>query len=288
MRVFLVLYKKDFCISLDEDLNFSAPVLPDVLEKAEFQFLPAKLSKNDLLLFFAPFKTGGGVKDIIFAYFQVGKILKDKVYSAEHLFSDCEREGKGILSYSAKRVLTRYNSPENHFALPEFFRGLNVSVSGKNKNAHFRENGGVRYFENNFDCIALDVIPSRESGVFYTNALLEWTSSICENVRGKVTRRFSNEKIKGVGEGKTGFEKYFYTPDARGKIYCRKNHVICKKSTSLCQRCSLSKKEKGKSGCVWNLPLYSSRPYIPTTSKDAFAYFDALIEKGQVMDYRDE
>ena len=285
MRVYLVLYKKEFPFSLDGDLNISSPVLPFEISKGE---LPAKLSKNDVILFFAPFQSENGVKDIIFAYFQVGKVLKDRVCAASHLFSDPDRMGVGNLSYSAKRVLTRYNSPENFWALPEFFRGLNVSVSGKNKNAHFRENGGVRYFENSFGLIALDVIPSRESGVFYTNALYEWTSSMCENVRGKVTRKFYDEKIKGVGEGKTGFEKYFYSPDARGKIYCRKNHVICKKNTSPCTRCSLYKKEKGKSGCVWNLPLYTTRPYIPTTSKDAFAYFDALIEKGQVMDYRDE
>lgn len=285
MRVYLALYKKEFDFVLDTDLNFSVPVLPEVLHKND---IPAKLSKNDVILFFAPFKTQSGVKDIIFAYFQVGKVSGDKIYSAKHLFSDPEREGKGNLSYSAKRVLTRYNSPENFWALPEFFRGVNVSALGKNVNSRFRENAGVRYFENSFDCIALRVIPSRESGVFYTSALCEWISSMCENVRGSVTRKFYDEKLKGVGEGKTGFEKYFYSPDARGKIYCRKNHVICKKNSSLCSRCSLLKKEKRKSGCVWNLPVYSSRPYIPTTQKDAFAYFDALIEKGQVMDYRDE
>ena len=183
--------------------------------------------------------------------------------------------------------MTRYGSDKNAWSLPEFVRCVDVCCNGKNINSRFTHDGGTRYFKGGLDCISLSAVPSKASGTYFENALLEWVSSMCEDIRGDATRSFNSLKKADVGVGKTGFTKYDYIPDSRRAFYCRLNHTVGKRCMRVCESCPMYKKKGKKNVCEWSLPVYGALPYIPLTTGDAFAYFDVLLEKGVVMDYRD-
>lgn len=282
MSIYLIKYKSDLSFELSEELTYSMPSIPETLEMKGVSF-----SKNDLILFYAPVKTTkGNTEDTIFAYFQVGKIQDCKIHASKTLSFDGDRPGTANLSYSRKRVLTRYGSDENYWALPEFMRCERIEHNGREA-SWFCERDGIRFFENKTDILKISPHVSKAAAEYFENALLEWASSMCEDIRSGATREFCNLKKGHVGEGKTGFVKYIYRYDARGKIYCRFAHTVGKRNKNQCTRCPLYKKTAGKTLCEWSLPTYNGKPYIPTTTNDAFAYFDALLEKGLIMDYRD-
>ena len=280
MNVYLVKYfeKEPFC--LDGDLNYAKPCLPDRIKVSSFT--PAK---DDLILFYHTFVgESGSPQEVIFAYFQVKKTENGIAYAHKTLTFDGERQGFGVLNYSRKRALTRYGSPENFWSLPEFLKCMKIE---SRKSSGYREREGIRYFENTSPTVRISVPVSRDSSEYFENALLEWASSLCEDIRSDATRRFNLAKKGNVGVGKTGFVKYSYRPDMRRNFYCRHNHIVGKRNPKLCALCPMYKKEKGRHTCEWSLPLYGANPYIPLTVADAYAYFDVLLEKGLVMDYGD-
>ncbi len=269
---------------LSENLEFDFPALEKLSAKKLF-LEKEKVSKGDLILFYKTFsQKDTALFDMVFAYFEVGRIKDGVIQPAKKLSFDETRKGAGSLTYSRRRVLTRYSSPVNHWSLPEFFKCMNITSATSSLNSRFREDGGVRYFENTTRTFSLCPIPSRDSLVYFENALLEWTSSLLEEIRGECTRRFNAMKKGETGQGKTGFVKYSYRPDRRRAFYCRTSHTVGKKPREKCASCSLYK----RGACEWSLPDYNGRPYIPLSTADAFAYFDVLLEKGLVMDYRDE
>jgi hypothetical protein len=285
MKAFLVRYPEKEPFLLDGGLNYIKPDVPSSFKLSQLKISP---KKHDMILFYHTFKSeDGALQDTIFMYFQVDKTEKDDIFPAELLTFDNQRAGMGILNYSKKRVLTRYGSVSNHWSLPEFFKCLDITFKGKRLTPFFRENGGVRYFENTTAWLEISAIPSRSSGEYFENALAEWVSSMCEDIRGVATRHFNSSKKGDVGVGKTGFVKYSYCPDSRGRFYCRLNHTVGKRNMKICLGCPMYQKKKGRHICEWSLPLYNATPYIPLTLPDAYAYFDVLLEKGLVMDYRD-
>lgn len=288
MKIYLVRYPEKTPFFIDKELNYTPPTLPEKLSVSGLSLSHDAPSKNDILLFYHTFTAEDNtLQDVIFAYFQVGKSVDGDIYPTKQLSFDKTRCGMGILDYSRKRVLTRYGDEQAHWSLPETLRCVNLSCGKKSLSSAFKQREGLRFFDNRTLFVKLSAIPSRASGVYYENALLEWVSSICENIRGEATRGFNTAKKGDTGVGKTGFVKYDYAPDFRGKIYCRLNHIVDKRSSRLCASCSMHKKKNGKSVCEWSLPVYDKQPYIPLTTADAFAYFDVLLEKGLVMDYRD-
>ena len=285
MKFYLVKYPGTTPTLVSENLEIPEFSVEKSYSVRSLSLEKEELLKNDVILFYKEFElSDGSTQDMIFAYFQIGKILKNEIFPSKTLSFDQSRFGSGALGYSRKRVLSRYNSPSSHWSLPEFFRGVYISCNKKDLSSSFHDEGSVRYFENKTSHITLTSPHSRESGVYYENALLEFVSSMLENIRKDATRRFCETKKGDIGKGKTGFVKYLYSPDRRKKVYCRTCHTLGKKRLSDCRRCSLYK----NGNCEWSLPLYGASPYVPTSDRDAFAYFDVLLEKGLVMDYRDE
>lgn len=280
MNVYLVKYFEKEPFRLDGDLNYNKPDFPDRIKLSSFT--PAK---DDLLLFYHTF-VGETVliQETVFAYFQIKKIENGIAYSHKTLTFDKERCGFGVLNYSRKRTLTRYGSSENFWSLPEFLKCMNVE---SRNSSGYREREGIRYFENTSPVVKISAPVSRDSSEYFENALFEWASSVCEDIRSDATRRFNLAKKGNTGVGKTGFVKYSYRPDMRKNFYCRLNHTVGKRNPKVCASCPMYKKENGRHTCEWSLLLYGSNPYIPLTAADAYAYFDVLLEKGLVMDYRD-
>ena len=277
MNVYLVRYFEKEPYALDENLNYNKPDFPDSVKLSSF--VP---EKNDLFLFYHAFAADNASHEAVFAYFQVDKIENGIAYPTKTLTFDGSRQGFDVLNYSRKRTLTRYGSPENCWTLPEFFRCMSLEGS-----ICYRERDGLRWFENTSPVMKISAPVTPDSSQYFENALLEWASSMCEDIRSEATRGFNLAKKGNTGAGKTGFVKYSYRPDMRSSFYCRMNHIVAKRNPKLCDSCPMYKKEKGRHTCEWSLPLYGSNPYIPTTVADAFAYFDVLLEKGLVMDYRD-
>jgi len=279
MNVYLLRFSQKDPFLLDGDLNYVKPDFPDRIN------VGVNPEKDDLLLFYHTF-VGEGVNpcETVFAYFQVEKLENGIVYPSKTLTFDSARRGFGVLNFSRKRTLTRYGSPENYWSLPEFFKCMRLDAR---KSSGYREREGIRYFENTSPVIKVSVPVLPDSSQYFENALLEWASSLCEDIRSESTRGFNLAKKGSIGIGKTGFVKYSYRPDMRRNFYCRFNHIVGKRCEKLCNSCPMYKKEKGRHTCEWSLPLYGANPYIPLTVADAFAYFDVLLEKGLVMDYRD-
>ncbi len=288
MKIYLVRYPEESPSPIDKELNYTPPALPEKLSLSSLSLSHDVPSKNDILLFYHTFITEDNtLQDVIFAYFQVARSVDGYIYPTKYLSFDKTRGGMGILNYSRKRVLTRYGDECSHWSLPEMLRCVNITYGKRNLASAFKQREGLRFFNSTTPCVSLSPIPSRASGRYYENALLEWVSSICENIRGEATRGFNTAKKGDTGVGKTGFVKYDYAPDSRGKIYCRLNHIVDKRNPKLCASCPMYKRKKGRCVCEWSLPVYDKQPYIPLTTADAFAYFDVLLEKGLVMDYRD-
>ncbi len=285
MNLFLVRYPDKTATEVFDGYEITPPQIGGKFDRQKFSLVREEILKNDVILFYKSFRLQNGtLQDMIFGYFEVGGVFEKELTASKYLSFDKTRAGFGTLSYSKKRVLTRYSSPENFWSLPEFFRGLNIACRGKSLNSKFRDFCQVRYFENTTPTLCISPVPSRESLVYYDNALLEFVSSVCEDIRGEATRNFSNLKKGQTGAGKTGFVKYSYRPDRRSRIYCRVSHTLGRKQLRECRACSLYK----KGACEWSLPVYNANPYVPSGERDAFAYFDVLLEKGLVMDYRDE
>jgi len=283
MKVYIVKYPVKEAFLIDSDLNYEKPSLEPSYPLSLFD---REVAVGDIVLFYNTFSdVSGTLTEVIFAYLQVGEIKNGSLFARESLSFDSERAGAGVLNYSKKRTLTRYSSPQSHWSLPEFTRCLDIRCKGDRYN-RFAVCGAARYFKGE-RCVVLSAIPSRASGEYYENALLEWTSSLCEDIRGDATRTFNTLKKGSTGAGKTGFVKYDYIPDSRGAFYCRLNHSVGKRCMKACESCPMYKKKGRRSVCEWSLPVYGALPYIPLTTADAFAYFDVLLEKGLVMDFRD-
>ncbi len=285
MNLYLIRFPDPALTLVSESLEFEPTPLPKTFLLKDLALSRENILKNDIFLFFKTFKLQNGVlQDMIFAYFEVGRVGEKSVECSKKLSFDKTRAGRGTLGYSRKRVLTRYSEKENIWSLPEFFRCMNITCGKRNLSSSFHDDKNVRYFENTTPVLRVSPTPSRDSLVYYENALLEFVSSMCEDIRGEATRSFANLKKGDTGLGKTGFVKYLYKPDRRSKFYCRVSHTVLKKPSCECKGCSIYK----KGGCEWSLPMYGASPYIPKTTADAFSYFDTLLEKGIVMDYRDE
>ncbi len=288
MKIYLVRYPEKAPSLIDGELNYTPPALSEHLSVSKLSLSHDAPSKNDVLLFYHTFTTEDNtLQDVIFAYYQVARLVDGVLHPTKCLSFDKTRSGFGILNYSRKRVLTRYGDVCSHWSLPEMLRCVNVAYGKRNLASAFKQREGLRFFNATTPCVVLSPVPSRASGSYYENALLEWVSSICEDIRGEATRSFNTTKKGNTGVGKTGFVKYDYAPDSRGKFYCRLNHIVDKRNRKLCASCPMYKKKNGRSVCEWSLPVYGASPYIPLTTLDAFAYFDVLLEKGLVMDYRD-
>ncbi len=285
MKIYIVKYPNSASFFLNSEMNYEKPDIPSEYPLTLFD---EEISVLDTVLFYNTFIDEKGVEsDVIFAYLQVGKIEKGRIFSTEKLSFDDERRGFGVLNFSKKRTLTRYGSTKSCWSLPEFVRCIDIRHNRKNINSRFVQEDVARYFKGGLDCIFLSAIPSKASGEYFENALLEWASSMCEDIRGDATRTFNTLKKRDIGVGKTGFVKYDYAPDSRRAFYCRLNHTVGKRCMRVCESCSMYKKKGRKNVCQWSLPVYGASPYIPLTTGDAFAYFDVLLEKGLVMDYRD-
>lgn len=285
MKIYIVKYPEPHTFYLDEQLNYEPCPLNDSYPSDIVASTP---QNGDTVLFYSTFVDCKNTESsVIFAYFQIGLIEKGFMYPAKTLSFDNTRAGCGLLNYSKKRTLTRYGSDKNCWSLPEFFRCLDLRSKDKSVLSSFRQNGVIRYFDASFDCLSVSLVPSKDSLVYYENALLEWLSSMCEDVRGEATRRFNSLKKGDTGAGKTGFVKYDYIPDSRRAFYCRLNHTVGKRCMRACDTCPMYKTKGKRRVCEWSLPVYGALPYLPLTTADAYAYFDVLLEKGLVMDYRD-
>lgn len=285
MKVYIAKYPSSNPLMLDSEMNYDKP---EIRSEYPVAFFDRKIMKGDMILFYQTFvDEKGNESEVIFAYFQVGKVKSGFLLPFEKLSFDSERRGMGVLNYSKKRTLTRYGSDKALWSLPEFTRCLDISFKGKNVNSRFKTDGILRYFKSGLPYIRLSAVPSKASSIYFENALLEWTSSMCEDIRSEATRHFNSLKKGDTGVGKTGFIKFNYIPDSRSTFYCRLNHTVGKRCARACESCPMHKKKMGRQVCEWSLPVYGAFPYIPLTTADAFAYFDVLLEKGLVMDYRD-
>ena len=294
------------------------------------------VSEGDLFLFFGRFRQTKFSKEgniqyvrnapeqhIIYGYMQVGKIIHnieiDKNFKwhphaengkSNNLYLPAERlsinpymPGVGTLSYSYKRVLTKFGMSISKWKLPDFIRGLDFRIETKTQvllHDFHDALDGQEYFQ--FIGRGQEFVLSVHEGdmytKFYRKSLEEWAySMLIDNVWDETMEQLRNEKldydfenIDNVEDIINGVIKY----DEFGQLseaylsqltYCRFHHRIMGYDAERCAGCPLMQGSGNGRGadCLYDVPIkQGSLMDIPDAPRDRFAFYEILIQKGIV------
>lgn len=292
---------------------------------------------GDLFLFFGRFretefdsegklqyKRNAAEQHIIFAYMQVGEILHnaeiDKHFKwhphaengkennlylpTKRLTLNPEKQGAGILSYSHKRVLTKYGMSISKWNLPDFFRGLNFNIETSThkllRNFHDAPDGQEYFqFSGRGQEFLISVYEKENFTKFYQKSLEEWAYRILiDDVWDPVLTKLREEKldydfgdidkVENIINGVTAYDSFggFDGLYMDQLAYCRYYHRIMDFNVERCSGCPLLQGGGNGRGadCLFDVPVkQGKRLELPYTPRDRFAFYEILIQKGIVQ-----
>ena len=95
MKVYIAKYPSLNPLMLDSEMNYDKP---EIRSEYPVAFFDRKIMKGDMILFYQTFvDEKGNESEVIFAYFQVGKVKSGFLLPFEKLSFDSERRGMGVL-----------------------------------------------------------------------------------------------------------------------------------------------------------------------------------------------
>ncbi len=294
------------------------------------------VKEGDLFLFFGRFretefnskgklqyKRNAPQQHIIYGYMQVGKILHNSEidkYFKYHPHAENGKEnnlylpmkrltlnpnmpGAGVLSYSYKRVLTKYGMSISKWNLPDFFRGLNfcVETSSHKLLRNFKDApDGQEYFQfiGRGQEFVLSVYEKDAFAKFYQKSLEEWAYRILiDDAWDEVLMRLHNEKldfdfenidkVESIIHAITAYDEFggFDSLYSDQLIYCRFHHRIMDFDVDRCSGCPLLQGSRNGKGadCFYDVPVKQGRLLeLPYTPRNRFAFYEILMQKGIV------
>ena len=292
---------------------------------------------GDLFLFFGRFretefssegklqyKRNATEQHIIFGYMQVGEVLHnyeiDKHFKwhphaengkennlylpTKRLTLNPDMPGAGVLSYSHKRVLTKYGMSISKWNLPDFFRGLNFYIETSThkllRNFHDAPDG-QEYFQflGRGQEFLISVYEKDTFAKFYQKSLEEWAYRILiDDVWDEVLTKLREEKlhfdfgaidkVETIINGVTAYDDFgrFDGLYMDQLAYCRYYHRIMDFDVERCSGCPLLQGGGNGRGadCLFDVPVKQGKLLeLPYTPRDRFAFYEILIQKGIVQ-----